>query len=43
MSLKLYMHPVSTFSRPVRLFIAEKKLPRTISAYAVNIAGEREA
>jgi glutathione S-transferase len=27
MSLKLYMHPVSTASRPVRLFIAEKKLP----------------
>jgi glutathione S-transferase len=27
MSLKLYMHPVSTVSRPVRLFIAEKKLP----------------
>ena len=26
MSLKLYMHPVSTASRPVRLFIAEKKL-----------------
>lgn len=29
MSLKLYMHPVSTVSRPVRLFIAEKKLPVT--------------
>jgi glutathione S-transferase len=27
MSLKLYMHPVSTVSRPVMLFIAEKKLP----------------
>ena len=27
MTLKLYMHPVSTASRPVRLFIAEKKLP----------------
>jgi glutathione S-transferase len=27
MTLKLYMHPVSTVSRPVRLFIAEKKLP----------------
>jgi glutathione S-transferase len=26
MALKLYMHPVSTASRPVRLFIAEKKL-----------------
>jgi glutathione S-transferase len=26
---KLYMHPVSTASRPVRLFIAEKKLPVT--------------
>ena len=25
--MKLYMHPVSTASRPVRLFIAEKKLP----------------
>ena len=29
MSLKLYMHPVSTVSRPVRLLIAEKKLPVT--------------
>ena len=29
MALKLYMHPVSTVSRPVRLFIAEKKLPVT--------------
>lgn len=29
MSLKLYMHPVSTVSRPVSLFIAEKKLPVT--------------
>jgi glutathione S-transferase len=29
MSLKLYMHPVSTVSRPVRLFIAEKKIPVT--------------
>jgi glutathione S-transferase len=27
MSLTLYMHPVSTVSRPVRLFIAEKQLP----------------
>ncbi len=27
MSLKLYMHPVSTVSRPVRLFIQEKNLP----------------
>jgi glutathione S-transferase len=27
MTMKLYMHPVSTASRPVRLFIAEKKLP----------------
>ncbi|HTE42875.1 MAG TPA: glutathione S-transferase family protein [Steroidobacteraceae bacterium] len=27
MSLKLYMHPVSTVSRPVSLFIAEKALP----------------
>ena len=26
MTMKLYMHPVSTASRPVRLFIAEKKL-----------------
>lgn len=26
MSLKLYMHPVSTVSRPVSLFIAEKRL-----------------
>ena len=25
--MKLYMHPVSNASRPVRLFIAEKKLP----------------
>jgi len=25
--MKLYMHPVSTASRPVRLFIAEKHLP----------------
>lgn len=29
MSLKLYMHPVSTVSRPVSLFIAEKNLPVT--------------
>ncbi|MEO7775510.1 MAG: glutathione S-transferase family protein [Steroidobacteraceae bacterium] len=29
MALKLYMHPVSTVSRPVRLFIAEKRLPVT--------------
>ena len=29
MTLKLYMHPVSTVSRPVRLFIQEKKLPVT--------------
>jgi glutathione S-transferase len=29
MTLKLYMHPVSTVSRPVRLFIHEKKLPVT--------------
>jgi glutathione S-transferase len=27
MALKLYMHPVSTVSRPVCLFIAEKNLP----------------
>ncbi|MGE3458412.1 MAG: glutathione S-transferase family protein [Kofleriaceae bacterium] len=27
--MKLYMHPVSTASRPVRLFIAEKKIPVT--------------
>jgi glutathione S-transferase len=27
MTMKLYMHPVSTASRPVRLFIAEKKIP----------------
>jgi glutathione S-transferase len=26
MTIKLYMHPASTASRPVRLFIAEKKL-----------------
>lgn len=29
MTLTLHMHPVSTVSRPVRLFIAEKKLPVT--------------
>jgi glutathione S-transferase len=29
MTLKLYMHPVSTVSRPVSLFIAEKGLPVT--------------
>lgn len=29
MALKLYMHPVSTVSRPVVLFITEKKLPVT--------------
>ena len=29
MTLKLYMHPVSTVSRPVRLLIAEKNLPVT--------------
>ena len=29
MSLTLYMHPVSTGSRPVALFVAEKKLPIT--------------
>ena len=27
--MKLYMHPVSTATRPVRLFIAEKKIPVT--------------
>jgi glutathione S-transferase len=27
MTLTLYMHPISTVSRPVSLFIAEKKLP----------------
>ena len=27
--MKLYMHPASTASRPVRLFIAEKKIPMT--------------
>jgi glutathione S-transferase len=27
MTLKLYMHPVSTVSRPVMLFIAEKNIP----------------
>lgn len=27
--MKLYMHPVSTASRPVRLFIAEKNIPVT--------------
>ena len=27
MTLTLYMHPISTVSRPVRLFIAEKHLP----------------
>src|SRR5262249_39434058 len=27
MTLKLYMHPVSTVSRPVSLFVAEKNLP----------------
>ena len=27
MALKLYMHPVSTVSRPVMLFISEKNLP----------------
>ena len=25
--MKLYMHPVSMTSRPVRLFIAENKIP----------------
>jgi glutathione S-transferase len=29
MTMTLYMHPVSTASRPVRLFIAEKKIPIT--------------
>jgi glutathione S-transferase len=29
MTIKLYMHPVSTASRPVRLFIQEKKIPVT--------------
>ena len=29
MTLTLYMHPVSTVSRPVALFVAEKKLPIT--------------
>jgi glutathione S-transferase len=27
MTIKLYMHPASTASRPVRLFIADKKIP----------------
>lgn len=29
MTMKLYMHPVSTASRPVRLFLAEKQIPVT--------------
>jgi glutathione S-transferase len=29
MTIKLYMHPVSTTSRPVRLFLAEKNIPVT--------------
>jgi glutathione S-transferase len=29
MTIKLYMHPVSTASRPVRLYIQEKKIPVT--------------
>ena len=37
--MKLYMHPVSTVSRPVRLFIAENKLP--VEEQVVDImAGE---
>ncbi|HMJ10265.1 MAG TPA: glutathione S-transferase family protein [Polyangiaceae bacterium] len=35
MSLKLYMFPFSTTSRPVRLFIAEKKLP--VSEHAIDL------
>lgn len=27
MTMKLYMHPVSTASRPVRLFVAQKNIP----------------
>lgn len=41
MSLKLYMHPVSTVSRPVRLFIAEKKLPVTEQVVDL-MAGEHQ-
>ncbi len=29
MTIKLYMHPASTASRPVRLFVADKKIPVT--------------
>jgi glutathione S-transferase len=29
MMLTLYMHPISTVSRPISLFIAEKELPVT--------------
>lgn len=42
MSLTLYMHPISTVSRPVSLFIAEKNLP--VEEKGLNLqAGEHKS
>ena len=42
MSLTLYMHPISTVSRPVSLFIAEKNLP--VEEKVLNLqAGEHKS
>ena len=38
--MKLYMHPVSTASRPVRLFIAEKKHRRSRKQVVDLMTGE---
>lgn len=41
MTLTLYMHPISTVSRPVSLFIAEKNLP--VTEHVLNLqAGEHK-
>ncbi len=37
MTLTLYMHPISTVSRPVSLFIAEKELP--VTEHVLNLQG----
>ena len=39
MALTLYMHPVSTVSRPVRLFVAEKNLPIFVPGWEDSTLG----
>ncbi|MEN9538823.1 MAG: hypothetical protein RLZZ126_1058 [Pseudomonadota bacterium] len=40
MTMKLYMHPVSMVSRPVRLFIADQKLPVSEEVVVDLMTGE---